>query len=221
MAKLFKILACCAVLLFVTGCAAPKAGNTDYTAFKQSRPASILVLPPLNESPDVNATYAMLAQMTLPLAEAGYYVLPVALVDETFKQNGLNSASDIHGVDREKLREIFGADAVLYVTVTKYGSSYVVVDSVTEVAAKATLVDLRSGETLWAGAGRASSSEQSSGSSGGGWVGILVSAAIKQMTNHLSDASYGYAGITSVRMLSAGAPGRILYGPHSPRYGTD
>nr|WP_308417182.1 DUF799 domain-containing protein [Chitiniphilus shinanonensis] len=206
--------------LLVVGCAAPKQSTMDYTAFKAAKPASILVLPPLNESPDVNATYAMLSQMTFPLAEAGYYVLPVALVDETFKQNGLSHAAEIHGVSHDKLRQIFGADAVLYVTVTKYGSTYVVVDSVTEVAAKATLVDLRTGETLWTGAGHASSSEQNSGG-GGGLVGMLVSAALKQVTNHLSDAAYGYAGVTSLRMLSAGGPNRILYGPHSPKYGTD
>ena len=65
----------------------------DYTAYKQSRPRSILVLPPLNESPEVAASHSMLSQVTMPLAEAGYYVLPVALVDETFKQNGMSTAS--------------------------------------------------------------------------------------------------------------------------------
>ena len=68
----------------VTGCANNRQPY-DYTAFKQSRPASILVIPPLNNSPDVAATYSMLSQVTLPLAEAGYYVFPVSLVDETFR----------------------------------------------------------------------------------------------------------------------------------------
>lgn len=42
----------------LVGCAAPK--TVDYSAYKQARPKSILVLPPLNESPDVKATYSML-----------------------------------------------------------------------------------------------------------------------------------------------------------------
>ena len=56
-----------AVVLFA-GCAVPTK-QIDYSAYKASRPRSIVVLPPLNESPDINATYAMLAQSTAPLAE--------------------------------------------------------------------------------------------------------------------------------------------------------
>ena len=83
----------------------------------------------------------MLSQATVPLAESGYYVLPVALVEETFRQNGLTVPADIHAVPVAKLREIFGADAALYVTVTEYGSKYQVISSVTRVAANARLVD--------------------------------------------------------------------------------
>jgi hypothetical protein len=63
----------------------------------------------------------MLAQATLPLAESGYYVIPVSLASETFKQNGLANAADIH-VPVQKLRDIFGADAALYINVTDYGT---------------------------------------------------------------------------------------------------
>ena len=56
-----------AVVLFA-GCAVPTK-QIDYSAYKASRPRSIVVLPPLNESPDINATYAMLAQSTAPLAD--------------------------------------------------------------------------------------------------------------------------------------------------------
>ena len=74
----------------LTGCAAPR--TYDYTALKQAKPRSILVLPPVNESLDIKATHSLLAHSSQPLAEAGYYVLPVALVDETFRQNGLTQA---------------------------------------------------------------------------------------------------------------------------------
>ena len=80
-------------VLMLAGCATQP--GYDYSAFRESRPRSILVLPPLNDSPDVNATYSMYAQTTLPLAESGYYVLPVTLVDEAFRQNGLTAAGDI------------------------------------------------------------------------------------------------------------------------------
>lgn len=217
MQKLLKLAACLALVLIVTGCATPTA-DRDYTAFKQDRPRSILVLPPLNDSPEVIATYGVLSQMTFPLAEAGYYVLPVALVYETFKQNGLHQAADMHAVSPAKLRDIFGADAALYVTVTQYGTSYQLINSVTMVAANAKLIDLRSGNLLWSGA---ASATDNNNNSSGGLVGMLVSAAIKQIASTISDTAYPVAGMASFRLLSAGGPNGMLYGPYSPRYGTD
>lgn len=150
-------------------------------------------------------------------------MLPVALVDETFRQNGLTTAADIHGVPVAKLKDIFGADAALYVTITQYGTKYMLIDSVTVVAADAKLVDLKSGQTLWTG--HASASNKDSGNSvdinAGGIIGVLVSAAVKQVINSAIDSGYSVAGATSARLLSAGQPGGLLYGPHSPKYGTD
>src|SRR5471032_1680539 len=129
--RLLTLAACLASAMLV-GCAGPKPAY-DYTAFRAAKPRSIVVLPPLNNSPEVNAGNSVYAQVTYPLAEAGYYVLPVALVGETFKQNGLTVPADIHAVDSKKLRDIFGADAALYVTITHYGSTYTGLSSVVVV----------------------------------------------------------------------------------------
>ncbi len=218
MSRFLKLCMGLWVVAVVAGCAPQK--TIDYSAFKQSRPSSIVVLPPLNESPDVKATYSMLSQITYPLAEAGYYVMPVALVDETFRQNGLTTPNDIHQVAPAKLREIFGADAALYISVIKYGTSYIVISSQTVVTATAKLVDLKTGTTLWTGTATASSDEGNN-NSGGGLVGMLITAAVKQIINSSTDASHPIAGITSQRLLSAGHNAGLLYGPRSPKFGTD
>ncbi len=202
-------------LLVLAGCATPK--RYDYSAFRESRPASILVLPPLNRSPDVGATYSVLSHATLPLAESGYYVFPVTLVDETFKQNGMTTPADIHQVPVGKLREIFGADAALYIHVRQYGTTYAIILSETRVTADARLVDLRSGKTLWEGSASASSGEGDSGS-GGGVVGLLVKAVVSQIVDTVSNRGHAIAGMATQRLLSAGRPNAILYGPRSPRY---
>lgn len=209
-----RLAALVAAALLLGGCATRKP--YDYTVFKEARPASILVLPPLNSSPDINATYSMMSQATAPLAESGYYVFPVTLVDETFKQNGLTSPADIHDVSIVKLREIFGADAALYINVKQYGTSYVVISSETRVTAEGKLVDLRSGKTLWAGAATASSAEGDSNN--GGLIGMLVKAAIRQIVETVSNQGHVIAGQTSARLLSAGRPNGILFGPRSPMY---
>ncbi|CNH91789.1 putative lipoprotein [Yersinia massiliensis] len=214
-----SIFAICAVMmaLLLTGCAKPV--QHDYSAFKQSKPKSILVLLPQNQSPEVAASHGMLSQVTLPLSEAGYYVLPVAVVEETFKQNGMTNAGDISAASPAKLHKIFGADAVLYITVVQYGTSYQIITSDTRVTANAKLVDLRNGQLLWSGSATASSNEGDNSS--GGIIGMLVQAAVSQISNTLTDRSHDIAGVTSARMLTAGTPNGILYGPRSPQYGKE
>ncbi|TKC76424.1 hypothetical protein FAZ69_33080, partial [Trinickia terrae] len=86
-------------------------------------------------------------------------------------------------------------DAALYITITKYGTKYMVLDSATVVAADAKLVDLVGGQTLWTGHASASSNEGNN-SSGGGLIGMLVVAAVKQIINSATDQGYNMAGVT-------------------------
>ncbi len=216
--RLAPRIAALAAAVLLAACATPTPH--DYSAFKASRPKSILVLPPLNDSADVNATPSVLAQATQPLAESGYYVIPVTLMAEAFRQNGLTTAGDIHQVEPSKLREVFGADAALYIQVTRYGVNYTLLDSAAVVSAQARLVDLQTGATLWTGAASASSAEQNQRQQGGLLV-ALVTAVVKQIVNDVTDASHPIAGIASQRLLGAGRPNGLLYGPRSPKYGTD
>ena len=213
---MIRIISVLSMLLLVTACG--HNANTvgyDYTAFKNSQPKSILVLPPVNETLDVNATNGFYAQVTMPLAESGYYVIPVGLVNETLKQNGITVSEDAKQISLDKLHEVFGADAVLYLTVTDYGTSYKVVASDTRVTVSAVLVDSQTGVELWRGYATSSSTE---GSSGGGIISMLISAAVNQIIDSVSEKAYTYAGITGARLLSAGRDKQILYGPRSPHY---
>lgn len=215
--RILALAAACTILAHVSGCATPQP--YDYAAFKRSRPKSILVLPPLNSSPDVNATYSVLSQVTYPLAESGYYVIPVTLMDQAFRENGLANPGEIHAVAPAKLREIFGADAALYVDIRRYGTTYAIITSDTAVAVDAKLVDLRTGVVLWSGSAAASSNEGQSNS--GGLAGMLIKAVIDQIASSLTERSHAIAGIASQRLLAAGRQNGMLYGPRSPFYGTD
>lgn len=204
--------------LMLGACAAP--APYDYTAFKQSRPKSMLVLPPLNDSTEVRATNGVLATVTLPLSEAGYYVMPVSLVDETFKQNGLTSPADIQEVSIARLREIFGADAAVYIRVKEYGTKYLLLGSDTRVTVEGKIVDLNNGKVIWAGSATASSQE-SDGGNQAGLVGLLVKAVVSQIVNTVTDASFNYAGIANQRLLGTPVKNGVLFGPRSPNYGKD
>lgn len=219
--KMIKVLAVVAGLVAITGCVTNgNKPSVDYTAFKESRPRSIVVLPPLNNTPEVQASYSVLSYATNPLAEAGYYVMPVTLVAEAFKENGMTQPVDMHATSASKLLEIFGADAALYITISKYGTVYQVINSASVVSADAKLVDLKTGKLLWTGAATASSEEGRSQQQGG-LAALLISAIVNQVIASSTDASHRVASVTTARLLSPGGPSGVLYGPRSPNYGKD
>jgi len=187
MQRLVKITFLLVLLALLSACANEQV-PPDHSALINNRPDSILVLPPLNSSVDENAVPAILASSTAPLSEMGYYVIPVTNMMETFAQNGLLTAADIHAASPAKLREIFGADAALYMEVDKYGTRYIVIDSVVEVSLAAKLVDLRSNAgTLWEN--RVDLAVSTRGNNQG-ILGALISAAVNQIINTVSDKGY-------------------------------
>ena len=206
------------VALFFNACALSEPEIYDYSALQQAKPRSIWVLMPTNEPTEVDAGAAVLANAIYPLSEAGYYVFSPTLVHETFKNNGIYEASEIQNVSAHKLRQIFGADAVLYMDVVKYGTSYMLLNSVSVVAVNAKLVDLRSGATLWEGSAQVSD-DSSRGSSD--LVGMLISAVIKQIGDTVSDAGYKLSASADAMLLGQNCNKCLLYGPYSPHYGQD
>lgn len=214
-ARAARHLPAVAALAMLCACQTQRAGY-DYSAFERSPPRSILVMPPLNRSTDVGATYGVLSTLTSPIAERGYYVFPVAVVDEMFRQNGLPTAGEMHQAPLDKIREIFAADAVLYPTVEDYGTKYHVLSSDTVVHVSARLVDARSGTLLWEGRGML---QQGSGNGGGGGLlGAAISAVVSQVMNASRDAAHPVARLASHQMIEAEGRG-LPYGPYSPNAG--
>lgn len=202
-----------AVSWLTTGCA---VAPIDYTEFRLRQPRSILVLPPLNESTAVEATYGVLSTVTLPLAEMGYYVYPVAVMDRFLKENGMPTAGEMHQVPVDKVRDIVGADAVLYITVREYGTKYLLINSYTTVQSTAKLVDTRTGTTLWAGEGHAQ--ERAGGS--GNLIADAIVAAVTQIINTATDRAHDVSRFANRNLLTVKDKG-LLYGPYHPRYGTE
>lgn len=99
------------VIGFTAGCATRPP--YDYSTFRQLLPRSIPVLPPKKFRTDVDAPKTYLSTITRPLAECGYYVFPVAVIDAYMKKNGLPSSEEKHAVSLKKIREIIGANAIL------------------------------------------------------------------------------------------------------------
>jgi len=214
MRRSFAFIGSFMALVFISGCATPK----DYTAFRQHAPRSVLVLPPLNESLDIKATYGVLSTVTRPLSEMGYYVYPVAVIDQLLKENGLPTAGEMHQIPLDKIHEIIGADAVLYMTVEEYGTKYSIIDSSTIVRLLARLVDVETGNLLWNG--HVDVRVSGSQNSGGGLIGALVASAVNQVIASGTDQAHDVAAQANGRLLTTRGQG-LLYGPYNPNFGTD
>jgi hypothetical protein len=186
----------------------------DYSNFRQHPPRSILILPPINESTAVEGTYSYLSTVSRPVSERGYYVFPVAVVDAMLKENGMPTPGEMHQVPLDKVREITGADAVLFPVLHQYGSHYHLVSSDTVVNVTARLVDTRTGLTLWENTAIGQSGSQGSGNI----VAALIAAAVTQAINSSTDPAHQVSRIANAQLFFT-KNRELPPGPYDPRFG--
>lgn len=207
-ARLF-ILMCFSLYLF--GCVAPT--EIDRSAFVQHQPRSILVIPPRNNTVELNAPYTFLAAITRPIAEKGFYVFPVAVIDTFLKENGLPTPEEMNSIPLDKIREHIGADAVLYTTIDQWGQKYQVISSQAVVSATMKLVDVRTGNLLWTG--KAYAEQQPSNSNNGGLAGALIGALVDQVVGSIVDHTFPLAQQATTVTIGNERNG-FINGPYRP-----
>ena len=136
------------LVLTMTGCTTTSI-RYDYTAFRASDPLSILVVPVVNNSVNVDAPDYFLSTISEPVAERGFYVYPVNLVKNIMEQDGLSDANMVHEADTTRLANLFGADSVLYITIDRWDAKYVLLTTTVTVRFEYLLKDGKTGEELW------------------------------------------------------------------------
>jgi len=60
--KLFSLIPAFLGLVLLTGCVSMPPAH-DYTAFRATNPASVIILPPINNTPEVLAPYSVMSQL--------------------------------------------------------------------------------------------------------------------------------------------------------------
>lgn len=169
------------------GCTTPV--KKDYTAFRSADPRSILILPVVNNTVDVNAPDYFLSTLSVPVAERGYYVFPINMVKRILEDDGLADAALVHNAEVSRLCNIFGPDSVLYVMIERWDAQYLVLSTQVTVAFDYKLKDCKTGQTLWAEKKAMVYSPQQSQSGGhplGQLISMAISAAVtKAMPNYM------------------------------------
>lgn len=184
------------ILLNLAACA---VNTKKYEEFRKSKPKSILVLPPINNTKNVIATYGVLSTISKPIVDMGYYVFPVAVIDQMLKENGLHGPNEMHQASLKKIYDIIAPDTVLYIVIDEYGPTYNIFSSATIVSYKAQLVDTKTGVKIWEG--------ETSASDGGGTISSnlaleMVVSVVSQIVDTLIDNSYKVARIANKQLYS-------------------
>jgi hypothetical protein len=186
----------------------------SFTQWRAENPRSILVVPAINKSVDVNAPDYFLATISKPLAERGYYVFPVNMVRSVLADDGLNDANLVHAGDPHRLGELFGADAVMYISIERWDAKYVVLSTKVTVELSYSLKSTHTGQELWKN--HQTLIYQPQGNSNAGLAGLIadaVAAAItKAAPNYIPLAQQ--ANARAINTKGTGVPA----GPHDELY---
>lgn len=153
--------------------------HKDYSAIRTEQPRSILVVPAINKSVEVNAPDYFLTTIAKPLAERGYYVFPVHLVKRLMEDDGLGDADMVHAGEPERLGKMFGTDAVMYISIEQWNAKYLVFNTSVTVSLKYSLKSASTGNTLWENAQTLVYQPQNN--SGGGIAGLIAQAIVAAM----------------------------------------
>jgi hypothetical protein len=167
-------------IIVLSGCASL---SQDYMTKEEAFPAmyatkttSILVVPAVNNTTAAEAADYYATTISEPLTQAGYYVLPVELTTKLIQEQGVVDGAQLLNTDPAMFNHLYGADAVLFVTINEWDTSYFVVGGNVTVGIGYVMKSTLSGQVIWQYNDRLV--VDTGGDSGGGLIGAIISTAI-------------------------------------------
>jgi hypothetical protein len=206
------------ILAVLSGCATKQPERKDYSAFRGADPRSVMVVPVVSKTVDVDAPDYFLSTISQPIAERGYYVFPVNLIKRVMEDDGMADADLVHGSDPRRLAGLFGADSVLYVVIERWDSQYAVFSTVTTVELSYSLKSGTTGEVLWTHKEKMAYDPAAQQSQAGlaGLIAKAVVAAIEKAKPNYIPLARTVNGV-SVMRIGQGLPA----GPYDAQYRAD
>ena len=112
--------------LLIVGCGTTSKLNKAqaYKGMYEEKPVSVLIMPPINRSTNVDAKEYFHTTLNVPILNAGYYVIPPFLSMEILKRESAYDSELF--IDKPSLtifKEIFGADITLFTIINKWDKS--------------------------------------------------------------------------------------------------
>ena len=147
-----KLIIILTTLALFAGCASNQ-WQTKIQAFPamydERQPLTIVVVPAINNTTAANASNYFNVTITEPISNKGYYPMPVEIVRDIFLKEGIVDSNMIKGMPTSIFKQNFGSDAVLFVTINKWDTTYAVLAANVSVGMEYVLLSTTTNEILW------------------------------------------------------------------------
>jgi hypothetical protein len=161
----------------LSGCAGSFLTKEEaFPKMYQAKPVSILVLPAINNTTAAEAPEYYATTVAEPLTRMGYYVLPIEVTNRLIQEQGIVDGAQLLNVDTAMFKTMYGADAVLYVNINQWDTSYYITGGNVTVGFGYQLISTTSKEVLWQYTDTVV--VDTGGNSGGGIIGAIIATAI-------------------------------------------
>ena len=109
---LYFVIFCC----MVTSCGMfnTVTRESQYAKMYEEKPVTLLVMPPINNSANVEAKELLYTSISRPLVEAGYYVISPLLAMDVLKAESAYDSEIFFDAPLTTFQNYFGADAVVF-----------------------------------------------------------------------------------------------------------
>ena len=109
---IYFILLCC----IATSCGMMNTvtRESQYAKMYEEKPVTLLVMPPINNSTNVEAKELLYTSISRPLVEAGYYVISPLLDMDVLKSESAYDSELFFDSSLTTFQNFFGADAVVF-----------------------------------------------------------------------------------------------------------
>lgn len=112
--KRFLFIIALAVLVSSCGMMTQTTRGQQYAKMYEEKPVTLLVMPPINNTANVEAKDLLYTSISRPLAEAGYYVISPLLAMDVLKAESAYDAEMFVDAPLTMFQKYFGCDAVVF-----------------------------------------------------------------------------------------------------------
>lgn len=209
--KIVNICSAFVLVFMVTGCVTTQSKQEMFPKMYEDNRIhqNVLIAPIINETTSAEAAEYLNSTLAEPFVNKGYYVLPVPITADIFKDIGIVDGKELQGIPFTRYKDQFGADAVLFITISDWDTNYLVVAGNVEVGLKYVMVSTETSEIVWSY--KNNIVVDTSSSSGSLLVDLIATAITTATTDYIPIAK-------QVNVITTQS---LPVGQYHPRYGQD